>query len=138
RLATASGRTVTADYLTADGSATAGAEFIPVADTLTFTPGETIQTLAVPVNGGVLNRNEGTFSVILTNAVNAIISRPLGTATVMSDRPVLALLRNVRTTQLLGANATATNSLAPLTQEAPSKREAEFAANAKPLSAASE
>jgi len=41
--------TVTVDYTTADGSATANADFIPVSGTLTFLEGEYLQSFAVPI-----------------------------------------------------------------------------------------
>jgi len=48
-LSSASGKTVTVDYATAPGSAAAGTDYTTTAGTVTFAPGETTKTIAVPV-----------------------------------------------------------------------------------------
>ena len=45
----ASNSTVTVDYATADGSATAGSDYTAAGGTLTFAPGETAKTVVVPI-----------------------------------------------------------------------------------------
>ena len=45
----AAAQTVTVDYATADGTATAGDDYTATSGTLTFDPGETSQTIAVPI-----------------------------------------------------------------------------------------
>ena len=46
-LSVPSSQAVTVGYATADGTATAGSDYLPAAGTLTFNPGETRQTVAV-------------------------------------------------------------------------------------------
>ncbi|MCY4440247.1 MAG: hypothetical protein OXE53_08565 [Deltaproteobacteria bacterium] len=52
------------DYATADGSATAGADYTATADTLIFKAGETVKTVAVPVLDD--SHNEGAETLTLT------------------------------------------------------------------------
>ena len=56
---------VTVNYSTANGSAVGDADFVPQAGTLTFAPGQTSATVAVPVNGDTLNEGEERFTLSL-------------------------------------------------------------------------
>ena len=47
----ASGQTVTVNYATANGTATAGSDYTATSGTLTFAAGETSETITVPVDG---------------------------------------------------------------------------------------
>ncbi len=49
RLDAPSGRTVTVDWATSDGSAKAGSDYTAGSGTLTFAPGETTKTVSVPI-----------------------------------------------------------------------------------------
>ena len=65
-----SGRSVFVQYATADGSATAGADYDAIASTtLTFLAGETTKTITVPVHGDLLDEIDETFTVNLSGAV---------------------------------------------------------------------
>ena len=55
----ASNSIVTVDYATADGSATADADYSATAGTLTFAPGETAKTVLVPITDDALRRALG-------------------------------------------------------------------------------
>ena len=48
-LSRAASGTVTVEYATADGTATAGSDYTARSGTLTFDPGETAKTVSVPV-----------------------------------------------------------------------------------------
>ena len=74
-LSTVSGRTVTVDYATANGTATSPADYTAVAlATLTFNPGQTTRTVTVSVNGDVFDEPDETFNVNLSGAVGATIA----------------------------------------------------------------
>jgi hypothetical protein len=70
-LSAASGRTVTVNFATADGSAAAGADYTATSGTLTFTPGETSKTIAVPILADVVPDPDETFTVALSGPTNA-------------------------------------------------------------------
>ncbi|WP_164489993.1 Calx-beta domain-containing protein [Runella sp. SP2] len=59
--------TVTVDYATAAGTATAGTDYISTSGTLTFNPGETSKTMVVPVVGDAIGEANETFFVNLSN-----------------------------------------------------------------------
>ncbi|MCI0698403.1 DNRLRE domain-containing protein, partial [candidate division KSB1 bacterium] len=92
-LSAASSQTVTVNYATANGSATAGSDYVTVSGQVTFQPGETSQSVTVVVNGDVLDEPNETFVVNLSNAVNATIGDNQGTGTINDDdgAPSLAI-----------------------------------------------
>jgi Calx-beta domain/Putative Ig domain len=84
-LSAASGQTVTVNYATADGSATAPTDYTAASGTLTFTPGQTSRTITVLVNGDTTPESNETFSVGLFGATNATISIPTSFITITND-----------------------------------------------------
>ena len=76
---------VTVAYETADWTATAGSDYTAASGTLTFAPGETRKTIAVPVL--VDDEEEGAeiFTVRLSDARNAALADPEGTGTIRDD-----------------------------------------------------
>ena len=76
---------VTVDYATADGTATAGSDYVATAGTLTFNPGETTKTITVPVNGDTLYEADETFTVNLANITNATPATVTGAGTILND-----------------------------------------------------
>ena len=86
KLTPASGRTVTVNYSTADGTGTvAGNDYAPTSGTLTFAPGETSKTIAVVINSDTVKERNETFFVNLTGATNAAIKRTRGRCTITND-----------------------------------------------------
>nr|WP_099206288.1 putative Ig domain-containing protein [Xanthomonas citri] len=90
-LSAASGQTVTVNYATADGTATAGSDYVARSGTLTFAPGVTAQGVAVTVNGDTAVEPNETFSVGLSGASNATIARATGTGTILNDDAVVTI-----------------------------------------------
>ena len=84
-LSAASGQTVTVNYATANGTATAGSDYVAATNTLTFAAGVTSQSVVVTVNGDALNEADETVLVNLSNATNAGISDSQGTLTLTND-----------------------------------------------------
>jgi Calx-beta domain len=84
-LSAASGQTVTVNYATADGKATAGSDYTATAGTLTFTPGATSQTITVAVLGDTVKEPTETFFVNLSNATNATIASGRGRGSILDN-----------------------------------------------------
>ena len=84
-LSTASGWTVTVDWATSDGTATAGSDYTAGSGTLTFAAGTTEQTFDVVVTGDTVDEADETYTVTLSNASKASISDATGTGTITDD-----------------------------------------------------
>ena len=84
-LSSSSNQTVTVQYATADGTATAGSDYQASSGTLTFAPGQTSKTITVLVNGDTSIESDETFSVNLSNATNATIADAQGIGTISND-----------------------------------------------------
>ena len=91
RLDAPSQRTVTVNYATAGGSATAGGDFTAVAGALAFAPGQTAKTVLVPVHGDRAAEPNETFSVVLSGAKGATIRDGTGVVTITDDEPRLSV-----------------------------------------------
>ena len=81
-LSDASAKTVMVDYGTADGTAKAGADYEERSGTLTFMPGETEASIAVPIASDGLGEGEENFEVALSNAENASVADRNATGTI--------------------------------------------------------
>ena len=80
-----SDQTITVDYSTEDGSATAGQDYVAKSETLTITPGETTKTIDFVINGDTVSESNETFKVNLSNANNAQILDNQGIVTILND-----------------------------------------------------
>jgi len=79
---------VMVQYATADGSATvADNDYTATSGTLTFAANTTTLTQTIPVNvvGDTKNETDETFTVVLSNPVNATIAAGTGTGTIKND-----------------------------------------------------
>ncbi|MHA2282672.1 MAG: DNRLRE domain-containing protein [Promethearchaeota archaeon] len=96
-LSPSSSESVTVDYATSDGMATAGSgDYVALApQMLTFLPGETSKTVTVVVNGDDVVEADETYFVDLSNAVNATIGDGQGMGTIGDDdtQPSLQVTR---------------------------------------------
>jgi len=93
-LSSASANTVTVDYATADGTATAPADYQSANGTVTFNPGDLTKTITVLVNGDTLDEPNETFFVNLTNATNGSILDNQGQGTITDNDPTPSLSIN--------------------------------------------
>src|SRR2546425_10176515 len=84
-LSAASSQTVTVNYATLAGIATAGKDYISTSGTLTFAPGEVSKTIIVQVVGDTLKEPNETLVLRLTNPTNAIIARTEGIGAIIDD-----------------------------------------------------
>ena len=65
---------VSVDYATADGTGTAGSDYVAGSGTLNLPAGTTSQLFSIEVNGDTAYENNEDFLVNLTNPTNATIS----------------------------------------------------------------
>ena len=80
--------TVTVDYATADGTATAGADYTATSGMLTFDPGETAKTVDVPVLDDAHDDTDETLTLTLSNASGARIRDGEATGTIENSDPI--------------------------------------------------
>jgi Calx-beta domain/FG-GAP-like repeat len=78
-------QSVTLQYYSAGQSAVSGADFQPVSGTLTFAPGATTQSIAVPIINDTRNEFRESFSLRLHHPVNAFIRREHAVAGINDD-----------------------------------------------------
>ncbi len=91
-LSAVSGRTVTVNYATSNGTATTAAgDYVGKSGSLSFAPGTTTQSVSVTVNGDVLDENNETFNLDLSGASAATIADSRGVATIVDDDPTPSL-----------------------------------------------
>jgi hypothetical protein len=76
---------VTVQYGTVGGTASSKSDYTPTSGTLTFQPGQTSRTIAVPIKGDRKREPNETFTVQLSNAVGATINDAVATATILND-----------------------------------------------------
>ena len=81
---------VTVDYATADGSATAGADYTAAAGTLTFAPDETEKTVAVALFHDAFAEGDETLTLALSNVSRATIAGGQATGTIVDVAPLTA------------------------------------------------
>jgi hypothetical protein len=77
--------TVTVHYQTLDGTATASSDYTATSGTLTFTPGQTSQTVSVPIKGDLTVEPNETFLVKLSGATNSTVGNAQGVGTIVND-----------------------------------------------------
>lgn len=76
---------VTVKYATANGTATAPADYTPVNGTLTFAAGETTKPVPVPINDDAVNEPDETFTVNLSAPTGAAIVDGVGQGTILDN-----------------------------------------------------
>ena len=84
-LSAASSLTITANYNTADVSATAGIDYAATSGPLTFAPGDTSKSITIAIMSDSIDEIDETFEVQLSNIVNAVGSLTPGAVTITDD-----------------------------------------------------
>ncbi len=77
--------TVTVDFDTSDNSATAGIDYVDHSGQVSFAPGETSQTVSIPIIGDTNPEANETFTVTLTNPTNSSLGDATATGTITND-----------------------------------------------------
>jgi hypothetical protein len=84
-LSAPSGRVVSVTAATADGTATAGSDYLPGTWAVVFPPGDTAETVNVPVRGDRVWEADETLTVDLSGAANATLGNAQGEGTILND-----------------------------------------------------
>ena len=85
RLSNPTSQTVSADYLTANGTAVAPSDYDARNGRVSFAPGITTASLSIPVRGDTVFESNETFTVGLSNIRNATVGRNRATGTIIND-----------------------------------------------------
>lgn len=110
---------VTFDIATANGTATAGVDYVTSSLTgQTIPAGSSTYTFTVQVNGDVLNEPSETFFVNVTNVVNAVVVDGQGVGTVVNDDPLPSL--SINDVTVVEGNSGTTNAVFTVTLSAAS------------------
>jgi hypothetical protein len=87
-LSGAAAGTVTVDYATADGTAAAGSDYGANANTLSFAPGDTVETISIPITNDADDEPDESFSLSLSNPSGASLGAQASTTvTIVDDDP---------------------------------------------------
>ena len=78
-------KTISASFVTQDGTATAGSDYSAVSGTVSFAPGTTTRTVTVPITGDTTLEPNENFLLLLSNPVNAVVSDGSATCTISND-----------------------------------------------------
>ncbi len=85
RLDAASGKIVSVEYATSDGTAEAGRDYDQTAGTVTFESGAIAQTVSVAVLVDAVDEDDETFRVSLSRAENGTVADDQATGTIIDD-----------------------------------------------------
>jgi hypothetical protein len=75
-LSGASAQTITVNYATSNGNATAGSDYTAASGTLTFNPGNTTKTFNITILDDILVEGDETVNLALSSPVNATLGSP--------------------------------------------------------------
>lgn len=84
-LSAASASSVTVNYATSNGTATAGSDYVATSGTLTIPAGAVSGSIPVTINGDTVYEHDETFTVTLSNPGNALLGVATGTMTILND-----------------------------------------------------
>ena len=90
-LSAVSAKTVSVAYSTVANTASA-TDFTISSGTLTFTPGQTVALISIPITPDRLSEDDETFSLVLSNPINVSLTQTSATGTIVNDdAPILAV-----------------------------------------------
>src|SRR5689334_6803085 len=84
-LSAASSQSVSCSFATANGTATAGSDYVATSGALTFAPGEVEKPVVVLVNGDTVDEAQETFFLDISNVQNATVNTSRGTGFIVDD-----------------------------------------------------
>ncbi|MDG3006072.1 Calx-beta domain-containing protein [Paludisphaera mucosa] len=106
---------VTVSYNTADRTARAGSDYVAASGTLTFAPGELAKSVPVTIVPDALPEPTESFTMNLSNPINAILSGATGLGSIVDDDTAVApalSVADVRMSRGLGGSRTMSFTIA--------------------------
>src|SRR6185503_10410352 len=94
-----SSQSVSFSFATANGTATAGSDYIASSGNATFAPGEVEKPVVVLVNGDSVDETQETFFLDISNVQNATVSSNRGTAFINDDDGPTISINDVSVTE---------------------------------------
>jgi hypothetical protein len=116
-LTNSSYQTITVSFATAEGTATAGTDYVSTSGTVTFNPGETTKPVNIQVLGDDVDEIIETYFVNLTNPTNATIATAQGIGQIIDDDGPTMSIGNASVTE---GNTGFINAVFTVTLSAPS------------------
>ena len=110
-LSGAAAQTVTCSFTTADGTATAGSDYVANSGALSFAPGEVEKSVVVLVNGDTVDEAQETFFLDISNVQNATVNTSRGTGFIVDDDGPTISINDVSVTEGNAGTKTATFTL---------------------------
>lgn len=108
---------VSVNYATADGTATAGSDYVATAGTLNFASGETSKTVTVAVNGDTAFEPNETVRLLLSNATAGVtIADGEGIGTIVNDDAAPAGTLSIAGASLVEGNSGTSQMLFTVTR----------------------
>ncbi|MCX7033297.1 MAG: endonuclease/exonuclease/phosphatase family protein, partial [Arenimonas sp.] len=87
---------VTVNFATADGTASAGSDYVAASGTATIAEGATSTTVSVTINGDTATEADETFFVNLTSPTGAVVSDAQGVGTIQNDDVVVVQIHDIQ------------------------------------------
>lgn len=112
-LSGASAEAISANYFTLDGTAMNGLDYVGTNGTVAFAPGTTNATIRVYALDDILDEPDRSFTVLLTNVVNAVVSDGSGDGAVLDDDPPPTI--TIADTSVMEGESGTTNAVFHLT-----------------------
>lgn len=98
-LSAASSQSVSCSFTTANGTATAGSDYVATSGAVTFAPGEVEKPVVVLVNGDTVDEAQETFFLDISNVQNATVSSSRGTGFIIDDDGPTISINDVSVTE---------------------------------------
>lgn len=119
-LSSASAKIISVNVAAIEGTAKEGIDFQPTSDVLTFLPGTTSRNFFVPVIGDTEDEPNESFSVLLSNPVNATLGNPRGVGTIIDDDVAASL--SISDASVLEGNSGSTTAVFTVRLSSPSSQ----------------
>jgi hypothetical protein len=129
-------QTVTVNYATGDGTATAASgDYVATTGALTFAPGEVSKLVTVAINGDAFSELDETFSLVLSSPSNIALGTAAGLGTILNDDGLIFGLNSLFASSSGGSAAPSTASPTATSAEAATAQQPTSPPASEPLAA---